>query len=102
MNTTTSERNEPMKEKFFDGYNTVVRHRYLDGIELVRYIKDEFYCGDGKVYAVRLANSLEVINDFSTFKDALAFWDKCEAIVKTKGRSQLLPTLFPDLFTNRK
>ena len=87
-------------KKYFDGYNTVVRYRARYGIELVRYVRDEYYCGDDNVYAVRILSSGEDIEDFKTHDEALAFWEKCERIIKTKGRNELLPKLYPNTFSH--
>ena len=87
-----------MKEKYFDGYNTVVRHRYCTGVELVRYVQDGWYCGGDDVFAVRLASTREDIECFKTFRDALAFWKKCEAIIREHGLYKLLAKLYPDAF----
>ncbi len=81
--------------KYFDGYNNVVRYRARYGIELVRYVRDELYSGDENVYSVRLLSTAEDIYDFKTHEEALAFWNKCVAIIRAKGIGQLIPILYP-------
>ena len=44
-------KSKALRYKYFDGYNTVVRHRYYENTELIRYIKDEYYGGGDDVYA---------------------------------------------------
>lgn len=83
-------------KRYFDGYNTVVQYRSRNGIELVRYVKDGWYIGGENVYAVRIASSAEDIESFKTHAEAVAFWEKCEAIIKEKGARELIGTLYPD------
>jgi hypothetical protein len=83
--------------KHFDGYNNIIQYRMFDNIELVRYCRDEFYCGDDNVFSVRLYSTREDIQDFKTFIEALSFYKKCVKIINEKGISQLLPTLYPTL-----
>lgn len=92
----TNERNEQMK-KCFDGYNTVVRYRARNGIELVRYVRDEMYGGDDNVFSVRLLSTAEDIEDFKTHAEAVAFWKKCENIIRKNGYRNLIKTLYPNL-----
>ena len=98
-------KSKALRYKYFDGYNTVVRHRYYENTELIRYIKDEYYGGGDDVYAVRIASeSGDIgidIKTFTTFNGAIAFWNECMAIIERYGRDNLLATLYPDTFGER-
>lgn len=83
-------------KKYFDGCNNVVRYRWGHGIELVRYVKDRRYIGGENIYAVRIISSAEDIESFKTHSEAVAFWEKCEAIIKERGARELIGTLYPD------
>lgn len=83
-------------KKYDDGYNTVVRYRARHGIELVRYVRDEMYSGDDNVFSVRILSTAEDIEDFKTHAEAVAFWNKCEKIIRKNGYSNLIETLYPN------
>ena len=84
-------------QKYFDGYNTVVRYRARNGIELVRYVRDEMYSGDDNIFSVRILSTAEDIEDFKTHAEAVVFWKKCENIIRKNGYRNLIKTLYPNL-----
>lgn len=84
-------------QKYFDGYNTVVRYRARNGIELVRYVRNEMYSGDDNIFSVRILSTAEDIEDFKTHAEAVVFWKKCENIIRKSGYRNLIKTLYPNL-----
>ena len=84
-------------QKYFDGYNTGVRYRARNGIELVRYVRDEMYSGDDNIFSVRILSTAEDIEDFKTHAEAVVFWKKCENIIRKNGYRNLIKTLYPNL-----
>ena len=88
-----------MSATFFDGYNTIREHAAVRGkFSLIEYIRDEWYCGDDCVFAVRLLPCAEDIDEFKTMEEARAFFDLCadtyDEFANSKAEWEILNIIF--------
>lgn len=61
---------------YFDGYNTMKEHDEHGSFSLVEYVKDKWYCGEGRIFAVRIPSGEDVAN-FFTMDEAREFYALC-------------------------
>ena len=78
---------------YFDGYNTMREHESYEIFSLVEYVKDKWYSGDGRVFAVRIPSGEDFAN-FFTMDEAREFYELCVRTYKefadTKSLSEIV------------